>query len=337
MSSVLYRCAVVGCGWIGAKVSADPLVDGIQSHAGAFEACHTTELVALCDTDLAQLTWAHGRWPRARAYTNLQEMLHTENLDIISVCTPDRAHYSVAQQIINASPTIKALIIEKPLAMDSLEAKTLLLSAEKKNILVMVNYSRRFASSHEIVKQRIMNGEIGEILTVSGNYSKGVLHNGSHWFDLARWLIGEVDTVEAWESRSGNSADPTCHVRMQFTNGAQGFLIGMDANKFSIFELDILGSCGRFRIRDSGHKIEYSQVQKSNYYQGYTALSEPEHCSAGFLDVTLSLIQNTTSVLEGYALPLCSGKDGLAALTIAEAAKLSLLRKKIIKIGDNLG
>ena len=177
-----------------------------------------------------------------------------------------------------------------------------------------------------------MAGEIGDIVAVNGAYTKGILHNGSHWFDLVRWLVGEITAVEAWESLASPAADPTCHVRVSFATGVQGFLIGIDANKFSLFELDLIGTLGRIRIRDSGNQVEYSRVQQSEYYAGYLALGSPKFEKAGFKDVALRLIENTVDVINDNGVILCSGLDGLAALTISETARLSLAEQRPLNI-----
>lgn len=326
-----FRCAVIGCGWIGAKVSADLCVDGVQSHAGAYERCDNTELVGLCDVNSNALTSACDRWPSARGYEELLDMLECERPEIVSICTPDDMHYSVCKKVLS-TPGVKAIIVEKPLASSVAEARALLAEADSKNIEVVVNYSRRFAESHQRIKKQILEGEVGELIAVNGAYSKGILHNGSHWFDLVRWLIGEIVEVEAWDSCAPPAQDPTCHVRVRFNTGVQGFLVGIDANQFSIFELDIIGTLGRLRIRDSGHQVEFCQVQESAYYTGYLALGMPKFNQAGFKDGALRLIENTVQILSGEGVSLCSGSDGLIALTISEMACCSLAEKKRLNI-----
>ena len=227
---------------------------------------------------------------------------------------------------------IKAIIIEKPLATNVAEASALLAEADSKNIEVVVNYSRRFAESHHRIKKQILEGEIGEIIAINGAYSKGILHNGSHWFDLVRWLVGEIAEVEAWDSCVPPAQDPTCHVRVRFNTGVQGFLVGIDANQFSIFELDIIGTLGRLRIKDSGHQVEYCQVKESAYYKGYFALGMPKFNQAGFKDVALRLIENTVQILNSESISLCSGSDGLIALKISEMVCRSLAEKKRLNI-----
>lgn len=336
MTLMPYRCVVIGCGWIGAKVSSDPLVEGVQSHAEAYDTCTATTLVGLCDTRLDARMWACSRWPAAQGYDNVGDLLACEKPDIVSICTPDETHDDVCRQVL-AAPGVQAIILEKPIATDTSQAMALLAEAERKNIAVLVNYSRRFSDSHMTIKKRIVRGDIGQIIAVSGVYSKGVLHNGSHWFDLVRWMVGEIVEVEAWDSLAPPGIDPTCHVRVCFETGVQGFLMGVDSHVFSIFELDLIGSLGRFRIRESGHQLEYCCVQKSEHYTDYSTLSRPQFEKAGFENVALRLIENTVQCLRGESVALCSGRDGLAALRISEMVTRSLHERQSFYINFQKG
>lgn len=329
--SAPYRSAVIGCGFIGTKISGDPQGMGVQSHAHAYAACSETALVGLCDPSLTALGLACEQWPFAHGYDDLEQMLSEQQPDIVSVCTPDETHYCICEQLLGA-PSVKAIIVEKPIATDLTDARRFLVKAKERNVAVLVNYSRRYAESHALIKKKIDHGVIGEILAIHGAYSKGIIHNGSHWFDLVRWLVGEIATIEAWQTQVTLSNDPTCHVRIGFENGIQGFLMGIDAKHFSIFELDIIGVKGRVQIRESGHAIALSLVQDSPYYPGYRALGKPDLQLSGFKDVALQLVKNATQVLTYKQAPICSGVDGLAALTISLAACQSLQEKCCIKI-----
>ncbi len=325
-----YRAAVIGCGWIGARVYADELAEGIQSHAGAYEAAHGTKLVGLCDENQAALDGVAHFWPAARKYTAIQELLAEEKPEIISVCTPDDTHSAVFSLLLDA-PSVRLVILEKPMAMNSGDAEAMLNKAKDKGIQLVVNYSRRFSARHTYLKT-VLDSEVGQVMTVVGSYSKGIIHNGSHWFDLVRWLIGEIRSVEAFSGPVASGDDPTCHVRVVFDKGISGFLVGVDATKVSVFELDILGTLGRLRIRDSEQYAEFFSVQSSECYSGYSVFGRPEIISTGFKDVTLQLVNHCVQVLRGKQDILCSGFDGFAALSISEAVCSSLSLGQAINI-----
>jgi predicted dehydrogenase len=318
------RAAVIGCGWIGSAVSDDPLADGVQSHAGAYVACPNTRLVGVCDSVAARAQLAARRWGLERGFQSVPALLAEIRPEIVSVCTPDANHAELLRTVLEA-PVTRAVVAEKPLALSLEEARELVQLAARRNIVLAVNYSRRFAASHIEAQAAVAAGRIGRLLAVQGAYVKGVRHNGTHWFDLARWMMGEIVRVQAWPGASdADSADPTCHLRLWFAGGQSGSLLGLDAAHFTIFEMDLIGSAGRLRLTDSGMRLSWSEVAPSRQHSGYHNLMSHSEVTAGFRDVALSMVEDVVSALHTGRAPRCSGQDGTAALAVAQAARASL-------------
>lgn len=318
------RAAVIGCGWIGAGVAEDPRADGIQAHAAAYANCPATILVGVCDADGARAADAARRWGLSRGFADAATLLAHERPQIVSVCTPDATHAAILQEVLDA-PGVRAVIAEKPLAQDLAQARSLVALARRRGITLAVNYTRRFAPSHAEAQRRIASGEIGKVVAVNGLYTKGVLHNGTHWFDLARWLVGDIVRVQAWRgSDDPTGADPTCHVRLSFRGGQSGFLMGLDEGRFTVFEMDCIGTEGRLRITDSGMHLTWSGLGESPYYSGYRVLLPRAEASGGFRDVALRMIEDVAAAAARGNRPRCTGEDALAALAVAEAARRSL-------------
>lgn len=317
-----YRVAVIGCGMIGSEFADDPRIKGVYSHAGAYAACPATELVAVCDIDRAKAHCCGKRWGIDGVYEDIVPLLEEQKPEFVSICTPDATHADILNVILSA-PQLRAVLAEKPLAMDVNEARKLAQLAADRGILLAVNYSRRYSTGHAKIRELLRSGSIGTIQKVSGYYTKGVLHNGSHWFDLARWLIGEVTAVRGFPDGGELCTDPTLDVWMTFDNGAFGFLQGCRAEAFSIFEMDIVGTRGRIRLTDSGHRVEIFDVAESPYYSGYTSLHKNREEDGEMEDTLLHAVQDLVDCLEHGGVPRCSGFDGVAALQIASEAVLS--------------
>jgi len=313
-----YRAALIGCGKIGTEFADDPRIKGVYTHAGAYVACRKTELVAVCDTDPAKAARCGKRWEVPAVYTDVAHLLAEQSPDIVSICTPDATHADILLAILQTTG-VRAVLAEKPLALEVHQAENLVRLAQERDVLLAVNYSRRYSKGHSRIRQVIRSGGIGDIQKISGLYTKGVLHNGSHWFDLARWLIGEVRKVQGLNAGREPGADPTLDAWLMFDNGTTGFLQGCRAEAFSVFEMDIVGTQGRVRLVDSGHRIELFRVTESPYYSGYSSLHK-SHEQDGVLDNTLlHAVEDLVSCLEQGGQPRCSGMDGLAALRIASA------------------
>lgn len=330
---MVYRAAIIGCGKIGSEFADDPRINGIYTHAGAYVYCPDTDLIALCDKDQKKTERCKDRWHVPDCYTDYEKMLLETKPDIVSVCTPDQTHFEVIRTILTFS-NVKAVFAEKPLALNVNDAQDLVNLAEKQGVILAVNYSRRYAEQFFELKKQLDSAAFGTIQTINGYYTKGTVHNGTHWFDLARFLIGEFIQVKGFNNRKENVVDPTFDAYAEFRNGATGFLHACDATKFSIFEMDILGSNGRVNIKDSGHIVEIYRVVDSPYYSGYNSLHLSDTFTDVMKDTLLHAVEDIVHCLQTGQTPRCSGVDGVAALKIAHAIRSSVDSGNFVELGS---
>lgn len=327
----VYRAALIGCGKIGSEFADDPRVAGIYSHAGAYAACEGTTLVAVCDRNLERLERCGEGWNIAARYLDAHQMLEEQQPEIVSICTPDSTHYDLICAAI-ATPGIRAILAEKPLALHLKAAQEVVRLASERDVVLLVNYSRRYSESHINLRDFIKSGRIGEIQTVGGYYTKGILHNGTHWFDLARFLIGEVKRVWGHNVREEDGNDPTLNAFLEFDGGASGYLHGCEADAFSLFEMDIVGKVGRVRVIESGHTFEIYQVGDSPHYTGYRTLVQKEKLVDRLQNVLLNAVEDLVRCLDEGGRPFCSGVEGIEALRIALAVRESALTGQILSL-----
>lgn len=311
----MYRVAIIGCGNIGSLYSDDPKIKGIYTHAAAYSACSETKLVAVCDPDIVKAKKASEKWNCA-SYTDYKKILEEQKPDIVSICTPDNTHASILNDILNSQEKVLAVIIEKPIALDLSQATQLIELAKLHKVILVVNYSRRYSSQLMQVKEMVSAGKLGKIQKISGYYTKGILHNGTHWLDLATLILGELKSVQGFMSRDEDVLDPTLDAQLIFNNGTVGFLQGLAAEHYSLFEMDILGTEGRIRILDSGHLIEFYEVKESQYYSGYKAVIKNSECESDMYNTLLHAVLDLVDCLKTNRIPKCSGQDGLYVLNI---------------------
>jgi predicted dehydrogenase len=323
---MIYRAALIGCGNIGSLYADDSLIKSIYTHAQAYIACQHTELVAVCDTQSEKATACAQKWNVAHVYTDVLALLREHPLDIVSLCTPDETHADLVELVLN-TPGIRAVIVEKPLALDERHARYLVQLAQQRGIILAVNYSRRYSKGHSIIREEILKNELGTLQTLSGFYTKGLFHNGTHWLDLSRWLVGEIKNVHGFNTTNVSAW-------LNYENGVTGFLQGLDANAFSLFEMDIIGTQGRIKIIDSGHKVEYFTVSDSLYYSGYKTLNKVFDADNDMKDTLLNLVTDIVNCLNDGTQPICSGNDGLAAITVAAAIMQSIKNHSMIYLHE---
>ena len=314
----MYRAAVIGCGKMGSEFADDPRQKNIYAHAHAYALCERTQLVAVCDADAGRLTRCAERWKVERAYRDARELLDAEHPELVSICTPDATHYELIRAALE-SPGVYGVLAEKPLALNLAQADELVALAHARGIVLAVNYSRRYSNNHARLRDRIQSGVLGQLETVHGYYTKGTLHNGTHWFDLLRYLAGEVTRVWGVNRRGEKCDDPTLDATLELEHGAFATLRGLDANKYTLFEMDVVGTAGRAQILDSGQTIEYACVAPSEFYSNYQMLTHTDTDAAGMGDVTLHAIHDLVECVETGRSPRCSAQDARAALAIGTA------------------
>jgi len=169
-------------------------------------------------------------------FTNFEEMLDKAKPDVVMVTTRDSFH---SQYIVRALDRGFDVMTEKPMVIDEKQCQAVL-DAEKRNkkkIIVTFNY--RFAPKHRTVKEVLMSGEIGRVLSVDFAWYLDVyhgsdyfrrwhaykngggslwVHKATHHFDLMNWWLG-ADPVEVFANgqlqvygKNGNVRADNCRV-----------------------------------------------------------------------------------------------------------------------------
>ncbi len=313
------KAAVIGCGFIGSRFNETVRSGNIFSHAAAYKECPDTMLVALCDSNPDRLSEATAHWRIDAGYTEVARMLHEVRPEILSICSPDEDHAAHLELALNC-PSVKAVLCEKPIALDTRPAIDLVRRAQDANILLGVNYSRRYDAGHARVKAILDRGELGIIQQVTGYYTKGIVHNGGHMVDMLRWFFGEVGRADHRRLSGDTLAGITVDADLILGDGIHATLRGCDAHSFNFFELDIIGTQGRIRLERNGNLITRWHVVPDAHYPGYQELGDPEILSQKMANTTLHAVEDMVACLHGERkAPRCSGHDAVRALEITYA------------------
>lgn len=323
-SGGVYRAALIGCGKIGSTFADDPLMAGdVFSHAEAYHVCPRTELVAVVDADPDALEWCGSRWGVAHRYGSAAELLAAMSPDIVSVATPTSTHFDVMRELLKAASPPRAIICEKPIASDVDSALELVRLAEERGSRLCVMHMRRYARNMQNLRRFLRDGGIGQLRGVTGWLTKGTLHNGTHWFDLLRYLAGEVDWVSATNTLQETGEDPTLDVTLGLQSGILATMRAVEVTNFTICEMDIMGTTGRAQIIDSSYEVRVSRAGPSPRYSGYVELGRLPMDLGDRKDVMLHAVEDVVECLDtGRALE-STGTDGVEALRIALAAHQS--------------
>ena len=158
--------------------------------------------------------------------------------------------------------------------------------------MLVVMHMRRYATNMQNLRDFLIGGGIGELRNVSGWLTKGTVHNGTHWFDLLRYLVGEVKWVHGINTLGETGDDPTLDVAMGLENGMLATMRSAEHSNFTICEMDIMGTKGRAQIVDSSYQVHISEAVPSPRYTGYVELSRSRVNMGDRQDVMLHAVQD---------------------------------------------
>ncbi|HUF09854.1 MAG TPA: Gfo/Idh/MocA family oxidoreductase [Rhodothermales bacterium] len=316
------RAAVVGCGRIGAGFSS-PECGAILSHVSAYAASPLTELVAVCDTEAETARAAALRWGIPGSHRDVTELLEAAQPQLVSVCTPDATHAAIASRVISF-PSVRGVLAEKPLATTALEAQRIETLARQRGVALAVNYSRRWAEGIRDMVPVLRGGQLGAVQTATGHYANGWLHNGTHWIDLARMLVGEVVAVRTLRAQPApDPDDPSLAVELEFACGATGVVLGHPGEGLSLFEMDLICEKGRVRLSDGADAICVDELRPSQTFAGFLQHARLSSIRGGLAKALLNAVEDVANRINDGGAPACTGADGVVALQIAESARQS--------------
>ena len=134
-------------------------VGGISgAHIPAWQSMEDVELVALCDVRPEQMT----RYPELRRYTNMDDMLAKEQLDILDICLPTYLHADAAVKAMERGIHV---LSEKPVSLKTEDVHRLYETAKRNNVCFMVAQVLRFWPEYVYLKEIYDSGRYGKLLS----------------------------------------------------------------------------------------------------------------------------------------------------------------------------
>jgi len=217
--------ATVRLASFGADGMAFSTLDGIASHP-------KVKLVCVAEVDSNRLDRVKQKYPEARLYQDWREMLRKEHGQIDAACvgTPDHMHAPQAMISMRAGLPV---YVQKPLAHDVHEVRTLMKMAREKNLPTQMGIQIHSWSEYKTAVQLIHDGAIGKVKEVHtwsekkwGDTTKLPLSedpvpdgfNWNDWLGVAavRPFIKDVYHPGNWRKRldfgTATFGDMGCHI-----------------------------------------------------------------------------------------------------------------------------
>ena len=195
------KIGIIGCGGIATA-----------AHIPNYLKIPEVEVAACCDIDYEKAKRVAERFSIPKAYRDYRDLLK-QDLDAVSVCTPNFAHMEPTVAALEAG---KHVLVEKPMAMNADEAETMLRAAERSGMKLMVGLNNRWRSDVQALKSFVDDGVLGEVyfskaeclrrrgipgwgvFTQKDKQGGGPLVDlGVHIMDLALYLMGYPEAARA--------------------------------------------------------------------------------------------------------------------------------------------
>ena len=251
----MLKVGLVGCGRISKKHSTilgDNLVSGIT-------------LEAVCDSNLEKANNIAKKY-KINSYSSMDKMMKNEKIDLVIVLTESGNH---SKDVIKLAKYRKNIIVEKPMALNTNDAESMLDACYKNNIKLFVVKQNRFNNAIVALKDALDEKKLGDLFlgTIRVRWSRsqayydqdswrgtwkmdgGVLSNqASHHIDLLQWFMGPVESVFAKSKTAlvNIEAEDTAVVILNFKSGALGVIEATTATRPNDLEgsISVLGSKG---------------------------------------------------------------------------------------------
>jgi predicted dehydrogenase len=220
------RLGVVGLGWVS-QVFHLPILSKFED----------AEIVAVCDRDKSRARMIADKFGFKRVYSDYEQMLKTEDLDAIDICTTTDSHLPITLAALQAG---KDVFVEKPIARRYSEALQMAEAAKQYKKNLMVGMNNRFRPDTMILKSFIEKGELGKIFYAKAGWLKklattnpwithkdkaggGVMLDlGIVMLDLVLWMLGfpPVERVSAkMYMHKTKSVEDSCLVFIEMKYG----------------------------------------------------------------------------------------------------------------------
>jgi len=203
-------------------------------HANAYVALGDQCSMTACADIVPENAQAFAqRYGIGQVYTDYQEMLDQEELDIVSICTWPKLH---AEMVIAACCAgVRAVHSEKPMALTMGESRLMLQVAAQYGTKLTFNHQRRFGKPFRKAHEILHSGEIGKLVRMEANVGD-LYDGGTHWVDMlnyfndetpAAWVLGQIDCREE-KLAFGAPVENQGVFHVKYRNGVVGIIVTGD-------------------------------------------------------------------------------------------------------------
>ena len=281
---------------------------------------------------------------KVNGYLDLEQMLKSEELDLIAICTPSGIHANQTELCAKYGINV---MTEKPMATRWQDGVRMVKACDEAAVRLFVVKQNRHNDTLRLLKRAILEKRFGKIHMVHLNvfwtrpqeyydqaewrgtweFDGGAFMNqASHYVDLLDWLIGPIDKVQAMMSTTRDiEVEDTGVLNVKWRNGALGSMsvTMLTYPKNLEGSIVILGEKGTVRVGGVAvNEIQHWEFDESKDYDDQVKDANYQTTSIYGFGHPL-YYKNVVEVLQGGTEPETDGREGLKSLEVLIAAYLS--------------
>lgn len=261
------RWGILGCGRIARKFAAD------------LRLVTDAELIAVGSRSKENAEVFVRDFPAKYVHATYEALVNNKDVDVIYIATPHNLHLENTLLCIAHG---KAVLCEKPFAINAKQATQMIAAAKEKKVFLMEALWTKFLPHYNKMQEMVHSGMLGEIKSVLVKFGfKPVEPAPKRLFDpalaggtmldigiynvfLALSVLGKPDSIEAIMSPAATGIDEQCSVTFNYNSGAMAQLFSTFASNLAT-EAEINGRNGRIKL---AHRF-YAPESVVEYYPGW--------------------------------------------------------------------
>jgi predicted dehydrogenase len=155
MAKKPFRVGMIGYGFMGRAHT-----NAYKQVSQFFPSDYDVQLKAVCARDADKVKGFADQWGYEQVETDWRKLVERKDIDAVDICVPNNLHCEIA---LAAAAAGKAILCEKPLAMNVAEGRRMVEAVEKAKVPNIVWYNYRRIPAVTLAKRIIDSGRLGKI------------------------------------------------------------------------------------------------------------------------------------------------------------------------------
>jgi predicted dehydrogenase len=308
-----------------------------------FSLAENTTVAMISDRDEKKRKIAQATYPAVRVTADGNDIINDPNVDAVAIATPISTHFPFAKAALEAG---KHVLVEKPMAQTTEEARILIDLAKKKNLTLMVGHTFLYTGAVRKMRELIESGEMGELYYFdSVRFNLGLLQHdvnviwdlAPHDLSIVLYLMDErPESLQAIAHRHvGQKQEEIATLTLLYKSGFHANIslswispvklrTTLLAGSKKMVVYDDIEPSEKVRVYDKGVTMPTSGPQEVT---AFNPIYRAGDVLIPALDRTEALRKEVTHFVEcarTQAKPLTDGYNGLAVVALMEAAQTSV-------------